>query len=88
MCGRRQMAGSFHSNTRFAAMKDTFHLQWHRFIPGITVDEWTEVEMELDQDPSVHNVDFNDDLHQAANAGRESESGYGHSGSRCIRGVV
>ena len=64
------MAGSFHSNARFTAMMATFDLQWHRFIPGITVDEWTEVEMELDQDPSVHNVDFNDVLHQAANAER------------------
>ena len=71
---RRQMAGSFHSNARFTAMMATFDLQWHRFIPGITVDEWTEVEMELDRDPSLHNVDFNDVLHQAANAGRESES--------------
>ena len=62
MCGRRQMAGSFHCNARFAAMMATFDLQWHMFIHGITVDEWTEVEMELDQDPYVHNVDFNDDL--------------------------
>ena len=75
MCGRRQMAGSLQGNARFAAMMATFDLQWHRFIPSITVDEWMEVEMELDQDPSVHNVNLNDDLHQATNAGRKSESG-------------
>ena len=38
-----------------------FDLEWYRFIPGITVDEMIEIEMELDEHPNkIYHVDVLD----------------------------